>query len=106
MPPSASRTAPPPASKCAAIVAGVSRSALDGGLVGRDCVENASRTSSAIAAASPTVASRVDAAPVDVTRPPFASLLQRLTPAVGEGHFAHRPAQRAAELPERIAQRD
>ncbi len=35
------------------MVAGVSFSALDGGLVTRDCAENASRTTFTIAAASP-----------------------------------------------------
>src|SRR5882672_8135571 len=106
MTPSTSRTAPPPAAKWAAIVAAVSFSALDGGLVDRDCVENASRTSSAIAAESPTTASLVDAPLARVTLPLHASVLERLTPAVGESHFGHRAARRATELAQRIAQRD
>src|SRR6266850_6467943 len=104
--PSTSRTAPPPRVKCSAIVDAVSRSALDGGLVGRDCVEKASRTSSAIAAASPTTARRVAGLLSRVTPCPRVSVLERLAPAVGERDLAHRLPRRPAELAERVAQRN
>src|SRR2546428_8301516 len=90
--------------------AAVSCRALDGGLVGRDCAANASRTRSAIRAASPNSAARIGRSPAPVTPvivPPEEPLiLERLTPAVGESDLAKRAARRAAELPHRVSRRE
>src|SRR5262245_11464341 len=49
--------------RCSVIVAALSISALGGGTVGRDCIENARRTSAAIAAASSGAALRFISGP-------------------------------------------
>src|SRR2546428_5451642 len=89
--------------------AAVSCRALDGGFVGRDCAANASRTRSAIRAASPNSAARIGRSPAPVTPviwPPEEPLiLERLTPAVDESDLAKRAAWRAPQHPQRVAQR-